>query len=251
MWQEERHQRIKALLSAQQRISIEQIISTLNVSRETVRRDVLAMEQQGLLKRVHGGIIQTEDEAPIAERAQSRVQYKRDIARATLPFIRPGQTLFMDAGTTTTILAEELAQIGGVTVITNSFDAALKLRSAPNIEIIVLGGNINHRAPATIGSKAIAEIYQYKADLALLSPVALDVVQGACNYDYQETELAQAMARQSKARLILADYSKLGQSSRAQYCALKDITQLITNKKAKENPALQEIAQAVPHIIFA
>ena len=82
MWQEERYQRIRLLLSKMQRVSTDRIMADLNVSRETVRRDLVDLEALGELKRVHGGAVQVGDEAPIAERAQTHVKAKLSIARA-------------------------------------------------------------------------------------------------------------------------------------------------------------------------
>ena len=233
MWQEDRHQRIRALLSTLQRVSTERIMTDLGVSRETVRRDLLDLEALGELKRVHGGAIQSADEAPIAERAQTRVKFKAAIAKAATGIIVSGQTLFIDAGTTTTLLAEELAKLANLTIITNSIDVALKLRGTDNQpaanEVILLGGSISTRALATVGGRAGAEIQRYRADLALLSPVAIDHQHGASNFDHGETEIARAMVTHADRVAILADYSKLGQRSRIAYCPINRIDLLITN----------------------
>src|ERR1700760_3955136 len=109
MWQEDRHQRIRALLSTLQRVSTERIMADLGVSRETVRRDLLDLEALRELRRAHGGpnkprhggATKPVDEAPIAERAHMRVKAKSAIAKAATGLIASGQTLFIDAGTTT------------------------------------------------------------------------------------------------------------------------------------------------------
>lgn len=245
MWQEERYQRIRALLSTLQRVTTDRLMAELNVSRETVRRDLAALEEQGELKRIHGGAIRVEDEAPIAERAHSNVKFKRDLARAAVSLVTRGQTIFVDAGTTTAILAEELAKLGGLTVITNSFEVALTLRTPAECgrtnEVIVLGGSLGERAPATVGPTTVAEIGRYRADLALISPTGIDVHRGACNYDHREAEVARAMVDNAEQVFILADYSKIGVESRVSFCPLERIDLLITNRKASEIPALAEL----------
>ncbi|MCB6185285.1 DeoR/GlpR family DNA-binding transcription regulator [Leeia sp. TBRC 13508] len=248
MWQEERYQRIKALLNTQDRVTIEQIISNLGVSRETVRRDLLNMEEQGLLKRVHGGIIRIEDEAPITERVNSHVVAKRELAKSILPYMHKGITLMLDAGTTNLLVAEELGMLSGITVITNSFDIALKLRNSVterNSEIILLGGNISLRAPATTGSTTVSDLRRYHADIAILSPVGIDAEKGACNFDFQEADIARTMSEQSNRSFILADQSKIGLTSRAQFCPPEKIDLLITNSKSAECPGYTELANAV------
>lgn len=252
MWQEERYQRIRALLSMQQRVTTERIVTELGVSRETVRRDLVAMEGLGELKRVHGGAIRVEDEAPIAERANSRVRFKQDIARAASSLLSRGQKLFIDAGTTTAILADELARLGGLTIVTNSFDVALKLRSpASDNEVILLGGELGTRAPATTGATTVAEIYRHRADVALLSPVSINAARGACNYDLPESEVARAMVANTESVFILADYSKIGYGSRVAFCPAERIDLLITNGKASDEPALEALSSKLGRVHLA
>ncbi|WP_374334392.1 DeoR/GlpR family DNA-binding transcription regulator [Leeia sp.] len=253
MWHQERHQRIRALLATQQRVSTDRIVAELGVSRETVRRDLLEMEAAGSLKRVHGGAIRVEDEAPIAERAQSKVQAKRALARAAVGLLSEGQTVFIDAGTTTALLAEELARLANLTIITNAIDVALALRGSegqlPRHEVILLGGQPNPRAPATIGAQTVAEIARYRADLALLSPVGIEVEFGASSYDAQEAAVARAMAEHAQQRILLADYSKIGLRSRISWCRSADIHCLITNQRAELETSFSQLQQAVQRVI--
>ena len=254
MWQEERYQRIRALLSTLQRVTTDRIVAELGVSRETVRRDLVAMEELGELKRVHGGAIHVEDEAPIAERAHSRVKFKQDIVRATASRLSRGQTLFIDAGTTTNLLAEELAKLGGLTVVTNSFDVALKMRgpaSGSDNQVIVLGGTLGDRAPATVGGTTVAEIYRHHADIALLSPTGIDAKQGASNYDQPEAEVARAMAANAEQVFILADYSKIGHRSRVAYCSVERVDLLITNRRAEGEPGFEELDAVLREVVLA
>jgi len=256
MWQEDRHQRIRALLSTLQRVSTERIMSDLGVSRETVRRDLLDLEALGALKRVHGGAIQPADEAPIAERAHTRVKAKVAIAKAATAVIANGQTLFIDAGTTTSLLAEELATLANLTIITNSIDVAMKLRGVADAgtsanEVILLGGSLGERSMATIGSTTILEIQRYQADFALLSPVGVDHKSGATNFDHAETEVARAMVGNANRVAILADYSKIGQRSRIAYCPVERIDLLITNRKATEAADFPQLKKKVGKVILA
>ena len=255
MWQEERYQRIRALLATLQRVTTDRIVTELNVSRETVRRDLVALEALGELKRIHGGAITVEDEAPIAERAHINVKFKRDLARAAVSLLSHGQTIFIDAGTTTEILAQELAKLGGLTVITNAFNVALHLRgSAPGSlhkEVIILGGSLGDRSPATVGATTVAEIGRYRADLALLSPVGLDAHHGASNYDHRESEVARAMAEHAERVVILADYSKLGVQSRISFCPPERIDVLVTNQRASEEVAFEALKARIKEIILA
>ncbi|WP_396331506.1 DeoR/GlpR family DNA-binding transcription regulator [Burkholderia anthina] len=255
MWQEERYQRIRLLLSKMQRVSTDRIMADLNVSRETVRRDLVDLEAMGELKRVHGGAVQVGDEAPIAERAQTHVKAKLAIARAAARLVTGSQTLFIDAGTTTTLLAEELSKLSGLTIVTNSIDVALKMRSSDpgqaKNETILLGGMIGSRAAATVGDGTITEIFRYRADLALLSPVGVDHVRGATNYDRMETEVARAMVTNAADVAILADFSKLGTTSRIGFCEPARIGTLVTDQKAESVDSYKNIRKAIGNIVLS
>mgnify|MGYP001952126483 FL=1 len=247
MWQEERYQRIRALLSSLQQVSTDRIVGELGVSRETVRRDLLELEAMGELRRVHGGAVPVHSEPPITERVHTRVKYKRAIARAAAGLVSSGQTLFLDAGSTTSVLADELAKLTGLTIITNSFDVALKVGAAGNgaNELIMLGGSVSGPVCATAGDITIAEIHRYRADLALLSPVGVDAECGATSYDLREAEVARAMAANTKQRVLLADFSKIGLCSRVSYCEVGRIDHLVTNTNAEKMPAFAPLKAAV------
>lgn len=256
MWQEDRYRRIRALLSTLHRVSTERIMTELEVSRETVRRDLLDLEVLGELRRVRGGATRPDDEAPIAERAHTHVKFKTAIAKAATSIVASGQTLFIDAGTTTSLLAEELARLANLTIITNSIDVALKMRGipdqgAPANEVILLGGSIGNRAAATVGGTTVAEILRHRADIALLSPVGIDSQHGASNFDHAETEVSRAMITIADRVVILADYSKIGLRSRIGYCPADRIDLLITNEKATVGKDFPLLKKKLKRIILA
>lgn len=253
MWQEERYQRIRALLSSLQQVSTDRIVGELGVSRETVRRDLLELEAMGELRRVHGGAVPVHSEPSITERVHTRVKYKRAIARAAAGLVTSGQTLFLDAGSTTSMLADELAKLSGLTLITNSFDVALKVGAAGSgaNELIMLGGSVGGPVCATAGDITIAEIHRYRADVALLSPVGVDAECGATSYDLREAEVARAMAANAKQRILLADFSKIGLCSRVSYCEVNRIDHLITNTNAQKQPAFAALKAAVGKVLVA
>lgn len=249
MWQEERYQRIRALLALEQRISTDRLVRELQVSRETVRRDVAALEALGQLRRTHGGIVRpSATEAPIAERAQHNVRFKEDIARAVCSRLCAGQTVFIDAGTTTALLARQLAGLSGLTIITNAFDVALALRQPEGRsrhQVIMLGGELGERAAATVGGSTVNTIRHYRADIALLSPVGVSCDMGASNYDHHEAEVARAMSEQADQTFILADASKLGISSRFSLCRAEAIDLLVSNRQDAPSPACEALAAQV------
>ena len=257
MLQEARFHRIKALLATYGEVSTERLVRDLLVSRETIRRDMQELEAEGALRRVHGGGVALEigGEAPLAVRQASRAKEKKAIARAAVRLLSAGQTLLIDAGTTTTHLAEELGPLTSLTVITNSLDVARTLNKDERFrkanEVILLGGRLLTEMPATCGDLTIAEIQRYSADVAFLSPVGICASHGASSFERSEAEVARAMVASARRCVILADHSKIGQRSRITYASLAAIDTIVTDSRAKESANLLELQQSSCSIVFA
>lgn len=258
MLQEERFLRIRSLLATFSRLSVDRIVQDLAVSRETVRRDLLELEGQGELRRVHGGAVATsaEPEPPLAVRLVARQREKRAIAKAAIALLQPGQTVFLDAGSTMSILAEEIAALSGMTVITNSLSIALKLEGAGEGRLtgnktILLGGEIDVKTQATCGDTTVEAIRRYRADVAMLSPVGLHAKYGAMSFEHHEAAIARAMAEQAQQLVLLADHAKIGQASRVIYARTADIDVLVTDTKARELPGLPALRKACERVILA
>jgi DeoR family transcriptional regulator, fructose operon transcriptional repressor len=242
MWTQERHHRIMTLLLSGGRLRTDTLAQTFGVSRETVRRDLLELEAAGHLRRVHGGAVAPDatPEVPFQQRARSQQHEKAQIARAAAELIRPGQTCFIDAGTTTLAFAQELAQIEGVRVITNSLDIARALNGRRTRDVILLGGHMISDVPATYGELTLSTIERFVVDIAIISPVSIHPQHGLMNYEIHEAELARAMIDRASKAIALADHTKLGVPSRVVICDLQKIDVLVTDSQAAEE-ALSEI----------
>ncbi|MBS76509.1 DeoR/GlpR family DNA-binding transcription regulator [Variovorax sp.] len=258
MLQEERFLRIRSLLATFSRLSVERIMQDLAVSRETVRRDLLELEGLGELRRGHGGAVATgaEPEPPLAVRLVARQREKRAIARAAIALLEPGQTVFLDTGSTTALLAEALATLSGMTVITNSLSIALKLAGAAEGRdtggrTVLLGGEIDVKTQATCGAGTVEEIRRYRADVALLSPVAMHPKHGAMSFEHHEAAIARAMAEQAQQLVILADHAKIGQASRVTYARSADIDVVVTDAASRDMPALPALRRACERVVLA
>jgi DeoR/GlpR family transcriptional regulator of sugar metabolism len=258
MLQQTRLHRIQALLATHQQISTERLVRELGVSRETIRRDIIALEDQNLIKRVHGGIVTLHvpyQEAPLTEREAIQTREKKAIAQFFTQCLKPGQTLFIDAGSTTTRLAEALRSMSGLTIITNNIQAAMTLNTLSGQEtlkneIILLGGELQADAKETRGEETINTIYRYRADIAVLSPVGVDV-HGASSFYRWESAIAEAMIRQSSQCVLLADHTKLGVQSRFYYTRPDGIDMLVTDTAAGEQREFDRLSQIYRQILIA
>ena len=235
MWAKERHQRIVSMLTANQQVSANDLAEMLGVSRETVRRDLLDLEQIGKVARVHGGAVlpQAHTEDPFRQRMTTQIRANSEIAKKAVGLIQPGQTIMVDAGSTTAVFARELLKVPGVSVITNSLDIATTLQAGA-MEVVLLGGRIAADVPATVGELTLSEIRRFEVDLCFSAPVAVHPEKGAFFYDLQEAEISIAMAAQALRSVALADHTKLGATSRVRSWEVEAIETLITNRSAPE-----------------
>lgn len=233
MWAKERHQRILSMLTANRQVSANDLAEMMGVSRETVRRDLLNLEETGKVARVHGGAVLPEarTENPFRQRMTTQIRAKSEIARKAVGLILPGQTVMVDAGSTTAVFARELAKVPGISVITNSLDIATTLQAA-DMDVVLLGGRIAADVPATVGELTLSEIRRFEVDLCFSAPVALHPAKGTFFYDLQEAEISATMAAQALRPVALADHTKLGATSRVRSWEVDAIGTLVTNRSA-------------------
>lgn len=258
MWQPDRRQHIRALLRTFGQVSADRLAEELGVSRETVRRDLMEMEAGGTLKRVRGGAIEVpqEEEPPYAVRATVRLREKRAIAAAATGLVQPGQVVFLDAGSTTAILAEALALLSGLVIVTNSVDVATHISAADSVEgrqnrVLLLGGRFNPGTRATFGAATVNEIARYSADLAFVSPYGLDLQAGVTSYDPDEAEVAAAMLGRARQKVLLADHSKLGTVGRVAFGTIADFDRIVVDARLAGSEGLARLRAANPRILVA
>jgi DeoR family fructose operon transcriptional repressor len=253
MWAHERHSRIVALLNERQRLTTEMFSAELGVSKETIRRDLIELELSGKLSRVHGGAIPqaVPVEPSYDERAALHRNEKRGIAQAAATLIEPGMSCFIDAGSTTLALAQALLARSDLQVITNSVGIASVLAANPGLDVVLLGGRVALEMPATYGDQTVAEIGRYHLDMAIVSPVGVDARAGAMDYLWHEAAVARAMLEHARLRVLLADRSKLGRTSRMQICAPSAVDVLVTDHGADEALTQALLAGGVKRVVTA
>ncbi len=238
MWTPDRHRRILTLLQQQQQVSTEELAQDMGVSRETVRRDLIELEQGGRLSRIHGGAVPCHGvfspEPSYSERAHSHRTEKLRIGQLAAAMMRSGQSCFIDAGSTTLALAQQLSQLDHIRVVTNAVEVASTLRRNASIDVMLLGGRFESDVPATYGEQTIEEIARHRVDFAFVSPVAVDARLGAMDYAWHEAAVARAMLQHGQCRVLLAHLAKLGQASRVQVCALSQVDVLVCEQALSE-----------------
>lgn len=206
----ERQQRIRALLEERGRVEVLEIARLMQVSEHTVRRDLLALQKQGLLQRTHGGAISVNTaRAGISVRSAVAAGAKAALAAAAAVLFRPGQTVILDAGSTTLALAQAL-QVRPLTVITNSLDIAQHFAADPEVQLLLTGGTWHAFERALWGPAAEAMLAHCRADWAVPGACAVDVLQGVTASDEADASLKRTMIGRALQTMVLADASKRG-----------------------------------------
>lgn len=246
MWHTQRRARILSILREAENARTASIAAELGVSRETIRRDLLAMEEEGLLERVHGGAVTAtmQSEETFQTRKTLNWAEKHEIGRKAVSLLAPGMIVFVDVGTTTLAFAKALRDGPDIQVVTNSIDIAQLLKP----KCILLGGRVTSDVPGTFGELTFSEIGRFMADIAILSPTAVHPRQGVMYYELQEAEIARAMRANARQAAILADGSKLGKTSRVVMDDLERIDHLVVDSKVSDAQRAQFVG-LVPHIL--
>lgn len=210
----ERKDIILMLLKQKHELTIQELQDALHVSPATIRRDLKIMNDNKMIERFHGGIRNLEyvkDEIPIQERKNISLENKRSIARYAAGLIRPGDLIFIDAGTTTLIMIDYIEE-NSITVITNGIQHIQKLKEK-NINSFLLCGFLKNRSNGLLGSETVALMKKFKFDKAFLGTNAIDFNYGISTYDDYEIALKQAGISQSERVYVLADSTKFGRRS--------------------------------------
>src|SRR5262245_4757636 len=213
-------------------LSVDEIARRFGVSRETIRRDLTHLEERGLIRRVHGGALpaQTGWEAAFRDRLVANSEGKQRIGRAAAGLFRENDTLMIDTGTTTMILATELAYAARLTVITNCFGVAIRLAAGPaQHRIHVIGGEFHAESQQTLGSACLEQISRYRADHAVLSCGAADPIGGLMDFNIEDAMVARAMIDQSQQVTMIVDHSKFDRVAMAKVCDLDVVDRLVTD----------------------
>ena len=235
----ERQSHILQYIQQNYNASIIELSEKFNVSSMTIRRDLDELENHKLVVRVHGGAIVPKETAGLREdvRAARNMTQKSRIGDAAVRLVKNGQTIFIDAGTTTMELANRLKDHQGLTVVTNSVKVLYTLAESPGINLIGLGGAVFGGAWSFIGPLADKAIGHFHSDLAFLGISALSLDRGLSEYNYFEGDIKNLIIKQSQRTILLADSSKFEKVSPHSVAPLSDIDVIITDDLLAEELA--------------
>jgi DeoR family transcriptional regulator, fructose operon transcriptional repressor len=227
----QRQQLVLQQLAVLGRVEAGRLAKELGVSKESIRKDLAALERGGLLRRVHGGAIPVQELTfePRVDQRTSFMAEKDAIARAALAHVPPGGSVLLDAGSTTARLAALLPADQELFVCTNALPIAMILLSRPSITVRTLGGTVRRRTLAEVGPFALDALGQINVDVAFLGSNGVSFTRGLTTPDDQEALVKNHMRRAARRRILLVDHSKFGRESLCRHAELSDIDLLITD----------------------
>ena len=231
----ERHARIREVVEARRAISTDDLAQALAVSAETVRRDLVLLDGQGLLRRVHGGAMacaaQVGTEAAFADRATLASSAKSAIGAFAAGLVSAGQTVVFDVGTTAVAAARALPESFHGTVATCSLLVAAELAERPSVDVLICGGRVRRGDLAVSNALALSFFADLRADIAFLGTGGVDADGGLTDFHIDEVATRRVIVANSARSYALADASKLSRVAPHRVCGLDELTAVITDRR--------------------
>lgn len=234
----ERKKRLKNtlnLLHQKKQMTVKEIAQLLNVSDVTVRRDLQDLEDEGLLRRTHGGATvfgssrKINDVYLIDEQTERNVKKKSTIGLRASSLIQQNETVFFDSGTTVPFVVKYLDKEIPLTALCYTFQIALEFYHRKNTNLILTGGYFNRDSNVFHSTHGCELIRDIRADKAFISTGGVDDSLGLTTYFYFEAEIKKAMIASSKQIILVTDSSKFGKVSISYFAGLRDIDTIITD----------------------
>ncbi|MGA8268466.1 MAG: DeoR/GlpR family DNA-binding transcription regulator [Candidatus Acidiferrales bacterium] len=251
---EERRFRIREILSRERTVSASELIRTLDVTAATIRRDLAALEKEGVLVRSHGGAVSrassTNFQPSYEALGRSHRAEKQAIAREAERLILDGETVFLEGSTTVYELARRLLHRNRLTVITNSPPIVEELQRSQHVSVISTGGELQKDVFYLSGVWAQRALSEIRVDKAVLGVSAIDPSYGISTASQAEAQIKKMILKSARVSIAVADHSKFGNQGFAYVGPITDIDILVTDSAA-DPQYLRPLREAGVELILA
>lgn len=232
----ERRQALINAVRTRGRLEVATAASELGTSTETIRKDLIALEAQGLLRRVHGGALRLTSmtfEPDVASRTEN-LEEKRRIGARALEEVPEDGAIFIDAGSTTQVFAELLQGAAGLQVFTNALTVAGVLAGKTLLSCHTLGGRVRPKSLAEVGSRAERVLEDYHFDVAFVGTNAASFSRGLSTPDPEEAAIKRGIIVNSERVVLLVDHTKFARNSLVKYADLAEIDLVVTGVETED-----------------
>ena len=229
MLKEERQRHILERINKDSRIYVTTLSLELNVSDDTLRRDLLELEQKGLLTKVHGGAIAKSGiSIEFSDRLNTAIASKLQMAAKVIPLFKEDDVILIDGGTSNLEIARQLPRDIRLTIYTNSFPIVNVLFDYPLLEVIFLGGKVFSSSRVTVGISVFQALQTIRPDWVVIGISDIHPEKGLTSPDREEAMIKRFMIERGKQRIVLADSYKLNTARTYQVASLGDIDYIVT-----------------------
>lgn len=236
MLKEERQRTILNEVALHNRVLLTDIAEILDVSIDTVRRDVKELDAENKLRKVHGGAIALGFTAQSTRNSNVyALAEKSTIAQKALTLIKDGGVIFIDGGTTCLELARILPENLKLTCFTLSLPVAYELLNKPNVDVIFIGGLLSREAQISTGASAVHNLSEIRVDFSFIGTGYVDSLHGLTEFDWDIVQVKKAVINASKKTILLCISEKLNSQHRYKTCDINAINTMITELKPANN----------------
>ncbi|MFI5451709.1 DeoR/GlpR family DNA-binding transcription regulator [Pedobacter sp. UC225_61] len=228
MLKKERHDFVMRQINLHNRVLTSDLVQLLNVSEDTIRRDLQEMSDDNLLYKVHGGALSKSYHSSFDDSTVYAKDAKINIAKKAIPLIKDGMVILTGGGTTIIELVKQLPENLAATFFTISPLVAVELAKYRKVEVILIGGMFSKNSQITYGGHVISQLSEINADLCLLGTSAIHPTDGLTDTDWEINQLKKRMLSSSRKSAILCISEKLNISLRIKVASLENISYFIT-----------------------
>lgn len=227
----QRRKKLAEILVSEGTARVGRLAERLGVSTETIRKDLIFLESEGIVKKAHGGATASGGfvERPFRQKSQQNTAEKIAIAKTAVTMIPENGAVILDSGSTTYEIAKLLTLRGDLTIFTNSIPIMQLLSSSHN-RVFIFGGEMRASSLAIVGGWTVDALRLVEADIAFLGTDGFAGREGPCSASFEEVEVKRAMMRSSKCNVLVCDHSKFTRSDMFLYSDFSGIDCMITDK---------------------
>ncbi|SFJ81455.1 transcriptional regulator, DeoR family [Halobacillus dabanensis] len=217
-----------------QTVSLDDLVNEFNVSKNTIRRDVQELVDQGKLKKVYGGVSANKSSTvPYHDRKVQNEEGKIKIAEMAASYVKDGDIIFLDSGTTTVELLEFIKD-KNLIIVTNNLDFTLEATPYSNLRIYSTGGMYERSTKSYAGLESAEAVKSYNFSKAFMASTGISLTNGITNSSPQETQIKSTVVDRSEEVYLLVDHSKFDHYSITTYCDMEDIDYLVTDEMPED-----------------
>jgi len=239
----ERKREILLTIESSGKVFVKALSSEMGVSEITIRRDLKNLENEGLIKRFHGGAFWKDRSFNFPVKNQKNTPSKRAIAKMASEEVKVNDVIFLDCGSTISHMCDFIKNIEGLRVITNSIPILMKLESSSKVHVNLIGGEYDPERRAIHGDQARMHIAQYTADKAFIGADGISLKKGVSSQSEVERSNSVAMSSQARETIVLCDSSKFENDAYVSMTDWKSVSALFTDDKL-DPPLLQTYLEA-------